>query len=108
MSKYIKLIFIFVMTFFLSSCGGAKDFLTNAKKSGGDEFLVEKKQPLTMPPNFDDIPVPMSEELEDVSEQEETNQAEIEDMLKELEGESSQSTEEISGNLENSILKKIK
>ena len=108
MNKYIKLIFIFVITFFLSSCGGTKDFLTNAKKSGGDEFLVEKKQPLTMPPNFDDIPVPMSEELEDVSEQEETNQAEIEDMLKELEGESSQSTEEISGNLENSILKKIK
>ncbi len=96
------------MTFFLSSCGGTKDFLTNAKKSGGDEFLVEKKQPLTMPPNFDDIPVPMSEEQEDLSEKEETSQAEIADMLKELEGESSQSTEEISGNLENSILKKIK
>ena len=108
MNKYIKLIFIFVMTFFLSSCGGTKDFLTNAKKSGGDEFLVEKKQPLTMPPNFDDIPVPMSEEQEDIGEQEDTSQAEIEDMLKELEGESSQSTEEISGNLENSILKKIK
>ena len=96
------------MTLFLSSCGGAKDFLTNAKKSGGDEFLVEKKQPLTMPPNFDDIPVPMSEEQEDISEQEDTSQAEIADMLKELEGENSQSTEEISGNLENSILKKIK
>ena len=61
-----------------------------------------------MPPNFDDIPVPMSEEQEDIGEQEDTSQAEIEDMLKELEGESSQSTEEISGNLENSILKKIK
>ena len=108
MNKYIKVIFILVMTFFLSSCSGTKDFLTNAKKSGGDEFLVEKKQPLTMPPNFDEIPVPMSEEQEDVSDQEEANQAEIADMLKELEGESSQSTEEISGNLENSILKKIK
>ena len=87
---------------------GTRDFLTNAKKPGGDEFLVEKKQPLTMPPNFEDIPVPMSEEQEDIGEQEDTSQAEIEDMLKELEGESSQSTEEISGNLENSILKKIK
>ena len=96
------------MTFFLSSCGGTKDFLTNAKKSGGDEFLVEKKQPLTMPPNFDDIPVPMSEELEEISLQEDASQAEISDMLKELEGENSQNTEEISGNLENSILKKIK
>ena len=108
MSKYIKLIFIFVMTFFLSSCGGAKDFLTNAKKSGGDEFLVEKKQPLTMPPNFEDIPVPISEEQQEISEEEETSEAEITEMLKELEGESNQSSEEISGNLENSILKKIK
>ena len=108
MNKYIKLIFIFVMTFFLSSCGGTKDFLTNAKKSGGDEFLVEKKQPLTMPPNFEDIPVPMSEEQEEISEQEETSELEIAAMLEEIEGESNQSSEEISGNLENSILKKIK
>ena len=102
MNKYIKLTFTFFISFFLISCASTRDFLTNAKKSGGDEFLVEKKQPLTMPPNFDDIPVPMSEE------QEETSEAEIADMLKELEGESNQSSEEISGNLENSILKKIK
>tara|TARA_B100000131_G_scaffold44123_1_gene39643 strand:- start:510 stop:833 length:324 start_codon:yes stop_codon:yes gene_type:complete len=107
MNKYIILIFIFVITLSLTSCGGTRDFLTNAKKSGGDEFLVEKKQPLTMPPNFEDIPVPMSEEQEEISE-EETSEAEITEMLKELEGESNQSSEEISGNLENSILKKIK
>ena len=108
MNKYIILIFIFVITLSLTSCGGTRDFLTNAKKSGGDEFLVEKKQPLTMPPNFEDIPVPMSEEQEEISEEEETSEAEITEMLKELEGESNQSSEEISGNLENSILKKIK
>ena len=107
MNKYIILIFIFVITLSLTSCGGTRDFLTNAKKSGGDEFLVEKKQPLTMPPNFEDIPVPMSEEQEEINE-EETSEAEITEMLKELEGESNQSSEEISGNLENSILKKIK
>ena len=61
-----------------------------------------------MPPNFEDIPVPMSEEQEEISEEEEMSQVEIADMLKELDGENSQSTEEISGNLENSILKKIK
>ena len=107
MNKYIILIFVFVITLSLTSCGGTRDFLTNAKKSGGDEFLVEKKQPLTMPPNFEDIPVPMSEEQEEISE-EETSEAEITEMLKELEGESNQSSEEVSGNLENSILKKIK
>ena len=108
MNKYIILIFIFVITLSLTSCGGTRDFLTNAKKSGGDEFLVEKKQPLTMPPNFEDIPVPISEEQQEISEEEETSEAEITEMLKELEGESNQSSEEISGNLENSILKKIK
>ena len=107
MNKYIKLIFIIVITLSLTSCGGTRDFLTNAKKPGGDEFLVEKKQPLTMPPNFEDIPVPMSEEQEEIGEQE-TSESEITEMLKELEGESNQSSEEISGNLENSILKKIK
>ena len=61
-----------------------------------------------MPPNFEDIPVPMSEEQEEISEEEEMSQVEIADMLKELDDENSQSTEEISGNLENSILKKIK
>ena len=61
-----------------------------------------------MPPNFEDIPVPMSEEQEEISEEEQMSQVEIADMLKELDGENSQSTEEISGNLENSILKKIK
>ena len=45
---------------------------------------------------------------EEISEEEETSEAEITEMLKELEGESNQSSEEISGNLENSILKKIK
>ena len=85
MSKYKKLIFIFAIALLLNSCGGAKDFLTNTKKPAGDEFLVEKKQPLTMPPNFEDIPVPITDE-ERTSEINETDQVEIEELLKELEG----------------------
>ena len=107
MSKYKKLIFIFAIALLLNSCGGAKDFLTNTKKPAGDEFLVEKKQPLTMPPNFEDIPVPITDE-ERTSEINETDQVEIEELLKELEGENTKSTENISGSLENAILKKIK
>ena len=81
MSKYKKLIFIFAIALLLNSCGGAKDFLTNTKKPAGDEFLVEKKQPLTMPPNFEDIPVPITDE-ERTSEINETDQVEIEELLK--------------------------
>ena len=60
MNKYIKLIFIFVITLSLTSCGGTRDFLTNAKKPGGDEFLVEKKEPLVLPPDYKEIPEPGS------------------------------------------------
>ena len=93
---------ICLLSIFLVSCQGAKDAFQSKKRSNtNQEFLVEKKQPLTMPPNFEDIPVPISEEQQEISEEEETSEAEITEMLKELEGESNQSSEEISGNLEN-------
>ena len=31
---------------------------SNKKKNGSDEFLVEKKSPLVMPPNYDELPIP--------------------------------------------------
>ena len=31
------------------------------KKNSTDEFLVEKKNPLKLPPDFEDLPVPNSE-----------------------------------------------
>ena len=31
------------------------------KKNNSDEFLVEKKSPLLMPPDFDELPVPNSD-----------------------------------------------
>ncbi len=31
------------------------------KKDNSDEFLVEKKSPLLMPPDFDELPVPNSD-----------------------------------------------
>ena len=55
MSKIILLIFI---TLFLASCQSAKDALTLKKKPSGDEFLVEKKNPLVMPPDFGKLPIP--------------------------------------------------
>ena len=33
----------------------------NQKKDNKDEFLVEKKSPLVMPPDYDKLPVPNSE-----------------------------------------------
>ena len=57
-------IFGFIILF-LFSCAGTKDVLegkTRADKS--DEFLVEKKNPLSMPPDFNELPEPSNEKEE--------------------------------------------
>tara|TARA_B100001057_G_scaffold434231_1_gene463727 strand:+ start:1883 stop:2161 length:279 start_codon:yes stop_codon:yes gene_type:complete len=46
---------------FVSSCGAAKKAFTNEKKNSSDEFLVQKKSPLVMPPDFNDLPNPETE-----------------------------------------------
>ena len=50
--------------FILSSCGsGIKDALEGKRRSGsGDEFLIKKKNPLILPPDFDDLPQPKDKE----------------------------------------------
>ncbi len=44
--------------FLLNSCGTIKEGFSMQKKNNSDEFLVEKKNPLKLPPNFDELPVP--------------------------------------------------
>ena len=38
--------------------GQSKRVLLIKKKKSTDEFLVEKKSPLVMPPNFNELPIP--------------------------------------------------
>ena len=49
--------FILVLMF-LTSCGTLKSGFVNSKKDNSDEFLVEKKMPLKMPPSFNELPKP--------------------------------------------------
>ena len=50
MTKNINLVLIFLI---LTSCGGLK-----LKKANVDEFLVEKKSPLVLPPDYGKLPLP--------------------------------------------------
>ena len=59
--KLYKFFILFNILIFLSSCGAVKEGFKNQKKNSSDEFLVEKKQPLIMPPNFNDLPIPEEE-----------------------------------------------
>jgi hypothetical protein len=47
----------------LSSCQSAKDALTLKKKPSRDEFLVEKKSPLVMPPDYGKLPIPEEKKM---------------------------------------------
>ena len=62
--KKFKIFLIFNLMFFLlASCGTIKEGFSMQKKDNSDEFLVEKKSPLLMPPNFNELPIPKSESI---------------------------------------------
>ena len=55
--------FLLIISFLLASCGGLKDagkVLRNEKIKTTDEFLVKKRNPLVLPPDFEKIPEPGS------------------------------------------------
>jgi|TARA_B110000444_G_C18562174_1_gene465351 hypothetical protein len=59
--KIIILPLIFILTISCSGLGEAKKVLQNQKMRTTDEFLVKKKDPLEMPPDFEKIPRPDSQ-----------------------------------------------
>ena len=62
--KKIRIFLIFNLMFaLLASCGTVKEGFSLQKKDNSDEFLVEKKSPLLMPPNFNELPIPKSEDI---------------------------------------------
>ena len=58
MKKFKLLNLFFLFLFILNSCGTVREGFQNPKKNSSDEFLVEKKSPLVIPPEFDQLPVP--------------------------------------------------
>ena len=94
---YKRIIYILLFVF-LTSCADSFDSvkrgLTGAKKSSGDEFLVQKKDPLILPPDYENLPYPDEENLV-------LEDSIFQDTL-DSEGVSSTST-----SIESSILKKI-
>ena len=57
--KIKKILFIILSLILLNSCTGFSDAIQGKKRSeNSDEFLVEKKNPLTAPPDMDELPVP--------------------------------------------------
>ena len=92
------------MFIILNSCTSLSDaskVLRNEKIKSNDEFLIQKKEPLTQPPDFEKIPVPGSV-------QEKANKTKsIKEILKVNQSDSNKIRSK-SSSTEESILKQIK
>ena len=56
-----SLIFFILIILFLSGCSSVKKAFDPQRKNSSEEFLVEKKNPLSMPPNFNELPLPQKD-----------------------------------------------
>jgi len=106
MKKIKSLTVIFLSLLFLNSCSTVAEGLTGSKKKGSDEFLVEKKAPLVLPPRFGELPEPGKKIGNTTST--EKNDLSIEDMLNQGNSiETSKKKENSNNSIEKSIIEKI-
>ena len=93
---------LFICIFFiLLSCSTVREGFQNNKKNNSDEFLVEKKSPLVMPPDFDKLPIPSTN-----SENEEFTQNSLKEMIQN--NNKSSASSNASKNFQESLIDKIK
>ena len=109
MKKIFKnLFYLFIILVTFNACQNVKDGLSGKKKSNSDEFMVQKKNPLSLPPEFDKLPEPVtSTENNNTANEDQNDLKEI--ILKRSSTTNTSSVNETSnGSLKKSILEKIK
>ena len=89
-----------MLSFLITSCESIREGLTGSKNQSTDEFLVKKKDPLVLPPDFENLPNPSERQIsvEEMTSFEKT-------LKKQTISESSSATE---NSVEESILNQIK
>ena len=100
-----KNFYLIILLFFLCACQNVKDALQGKKYENSDEFLVIKKNPLVLPPNFKDLPTP--KDVADTN-QIENIENEIEDLLSSIKDDEEVSESSSSSTTESFVLEKIK
>ena len=98
---YKKIIFIISIIFFVASCDtldSVKRGLTGEKRASTDEFFIQKKDPLILPPDYENLPTPdeKSAAAEEISNFEKSFETTLEE------------DSSTSSSVESSILKKIR
>jgi len=59
-----RILVIIILGLFISGCNSVKKAFDPQRKNSSEEFLVEKKSPLSMPPEFNELPVPSNEKID--------------------------------------------
>jgi len=105
MKKYKLLILIGIASLFFSSCSTVQKAFDPQRKNSSEEFLVEKKSPLSLPPDFGELPVPKNN-----NEESKTESEDIELLIKEKDKNKKSSTEieDSDEDFEKLLLEKIK
>ena len=101
------ILLLFLLNILLVACQTIQDagsVLRNEKKNSTDEFLIQKKEPLTQPPDFDVLPTPGAPVEKNVKKNSENN---IKKMLK-ANDKKTTSLSEKSTSTESSIINQIK
>ena len=104
MKKYKNLFFVTLISLFLFSCTSVKDGLTLKKKENTEQFLIEKKKPLIMPPDFDDLPQPGNLGVENKKVENENNELDLDSLI---ESSNKSNGENINDEISSEIQKKI-
>ena len=98
-------ILIIIFSLSLYACGTVKEGFSAKKRSEqSDEFLVEKKNPLAMPPDYEKLPTPGNQE---VSPETFSSNEDVKDLLNIQESNESSLNNNDSEDLESSIIEKI-
>jgi len=103
-------IYLLIFLFLISGCQDVKKGFSGKKIDQGEEFLVIKKNPLVVPPDFEKMPIPKNEIEKSNSIKVENNQdSDFKKLLKTQDQNVDLSdSRENSGDLEKKIIDKIK
>ena len=102
--KKSNIFLVLLMMLLTVSCQTVKNALSGVRQENSDEFLVQKKHPLVLPPDFTDLPEPFEASLL-------TSEIQVDDDIEKLFGmEEIKSIDNtsVSSSIESFVLKKIK
>ena len=103
MKKSFKIIICLKFFIFLINCGGGwgdfKKTMSGQKTTNTDEFLIKKKDPLVLPPEYGELPLPKSNKKK-------SQEVSIENILRS--NDNTKNETKASSDLENMILRELK